>query len=170
MARLVSQNRLRNLNRGKFLVRNADSLAARMIRTLVLTVAICGTACAVEPTHSLGDSVNLGPRAKPKPGDRGGELFAAVCAVCHENLATRAPSPAMLSLMSPHSIVRTLTIGLMQVQGKSLSPADKVLVAQYLTGHEVGQGPDQLEPPSCPKERAAFDFDDPPALTGWGIN
>jgi polyvinyl alcohol dehydrogenase (cytochrome) len=133
-------------------------------------MALCGVSPAEQPPSSLGDSVNLGPRAKPKPGDRGGELFDTVCAICHENLATRAPSPAMLSLMSPNSIVRTLTTGLMQIQSQSLSAQDKILVAEYLTGHKVDQGPDRLEPPVCSKERAAFDFNDPPALAGWGVN
>jgi polyvinyl alcohol dehydrogenase (cytochrome) len=128
------------------------------------------TPCIADNPKSLGDSVNLGPRAAPKPGDRGGQLFSDRCAICHENVTTRAPSPAMLSLMAPESIVRTLTDGAMQAQGKAVADPDKVLIAEYLTGRKVSEGSDGLTPPMCSSADAAFDFDRPPELAGWGID
>ena len=142
-----------------------------LVAALFATINSLSTPCfAEEPPTSLGDSVNLGPRAAPRPDDRGGQLFSASCAMCHENLATRAPSPAMLSLMSPNAIVRALTTGVMQIQGKSVADPDKILIAEYLTNHKVVLGADGLSPPACPAGAAAFDFDEPPPYAGWGVD
>src|SRR6266581_8522621 len=114
--------------------------------------------CFADEPGSLGDSVNLGPRAKPKPGDRGAEVFDTVCAACHENVASRAPSPAILSTMSPNAIVRALKTGVMQVQGQAISDKDKITVAEYLTNHKVADESDRLSPPSCKGREAEFAF------------
>ena len=54
----------------------------------------------------------------------------------------RAPSPVMLSLMSPNGIVRTLKVGVMRTQGEALSDSDKTDVAEYLTKRKLADRSD----------------------------
>jgi polyvinyl alcohol dehydrogenase (cytochrome) len=64
---------------------------------------------------------------------KGAEIFKGLCAACHENVASRAPSPILLSIMSPNGIVRALTDGVMRGHGLALSEEVKIHVAQFLT-------------------------------------
>ena len=132
--------------------------------TCSLVVGLLTLAVADEP---LAGGNSLGPQAKP--GDRGAEVFETVCAGCHEGAITRAPSPAILSLMSPTAILRALRTGAMRVQAQGLSDSDKVHVAEYLSNHNVTEGTDQLSPPQCKGASAEFAFDEPPAFSGWGL-
>jgi polyvinyl alcohol dehydrogenase (cytochrome) len=100
---------------------------------------------------------------------RGAEIFNTVCAACHANPTSRAPSPVMLSLMSPNGIVRTLKVGVMRAQGEALSDSDKTDVAEYLTKRKLADGSDHLAPPVCKGRAAQFAFDRPPPFPGWGL-
>jgi polyvinyl alcohol dehydrogenase (cytochrome) len=105
-----------------------------------------------------------------KAGGRGSTVFQSICAACHGNIATRAPSPAMLGLLSPNTIVRTLRVGVMKGQGEALSDSDKVAVAEFLTKHKVSDSSDDhLAPPQCNGDESKFSFDEPP-LPGSGFN
>jgi polyvinyl alcohol dehydrogenase (cytochrome) len=64
--------------------------------------------------------------------------FEQHCAVCHDNVATRAPSRASLRVMSPAFIVDALTNGLMKAQGSGLTADERIALAEYLTGRNVG--------------------------------
>src|SRR5450755_1785309 len=72
--------------------------------------------------------------ANPDPQEA---VFQQHCAICHNNPATRAPGAASLRAMSPSFIVNALTSGIMQGQGAGLSPAQKVSIAEYLTGKKL---------------------------------
>jgi polyvinyl alcohol dehydrogenase (cytochrome) len=100
---------------------------------------------------------------------QGAEIFASRCAVCHENVTSRATSPLLLGIMSPNSIVRALTDGVMRGQGLALSVDDKIHVAQFLTKRKVGDGADRLAPPACSPAELEFDYKKPPPFSGWGI-
>ncbi len=64
-------------------------------------------------------------------------VFQQHCAICHDNPATRAPGTASLRAMSPSFIVHALTSGIMQGPGAALSPAQRVSIAEYLTGKKL---------------------------------
>jgi polyvinyl alcohol dehydrogenase (cytochrome) len=100
---------------------------------------------------------------------KGAEIFKGLCAACHENVASRAPSPVLLSIMSPNGIVRALTDGVMRGQAQALSAEDKIHVAQFLTKRKIGDGSDRLAPPTCSASDREFDYDKVPAFVGWGI-
>jgi polyvinyl alcohol dehydrogenase (cytochrome) len=72
-------------------------------------------------------------------------------------------------MMSPKGIVRTLTDGVMRVQGQALSAEDKVHVAQFLTKRPLGNEADGLAPPVCGPAERKFDFDQIPPFSGWGL-
>ena len=57
-----------------------------------------------------------------------GMIYTKNCASCHEQGIGRAPQRAMLLLMSPDSIHRALTRGVMQAQSAGLSDDDKIAV------------------------------------------
>jgi len=79
----------------------------------------------------------LASEESPKPESAQEAVFEQHCAVCHNNPATRAPARTSLHAMSPSFIVGALTSGVMQAQGAALSPAQRVALAEYLTGHKL---------------------------------
>ena len=82
------------------------------------------------------------------------------------NPATRAPARASLHAMSPNFIVQALTNGIMKPQGSVLSPEQRVLLAEFLTGRKVG-----AEAPMAGRCHGVLPFSlDGPSFNGWGAN
>jgi polyvinyl alcohol dehydrogenase (cytochrome) len=92
-------------------------------------------------------------------------IFAAHCAVCHNNPVMRAPDRSVLNDMSPRFIVEALTSGLMKEPGKALEPAQRVALAEYLTGRNIGA--ETAMPGKCagPAQPLAWGQ---PGYNGWG--
>jgi len=99
----------------------------------------------------------------------GGQIYTRVCATCHERGLNRAPQRAMLLLMSPESIYRAMTKGVMRAQAVGLSDADKIAVAEFIAKRELDPALENAEPVRCEGEAAAFDYDEPPVFAGWGL-
>jgi polyvinyl alcohol dehydrogenase (cytochrome) len=93
-------------------------------------------------------------------------MFENTCAVCHDNPETRAPARASLHGMLPDFILDALTNGTMKIQGSALSPAQRVSLAEYLTGRKLG-----TQTPMAGRcgEMGAFSTEGP-AFSGWGAN
>jgi polyvinyl alcohol dehydrogenase (cytochrome) len=95
----------------------------------------------------------------------GAALFQQKCATCHSpNNDMRAPEPQALREMSRASILSALDSGRMRWQGKFLSKAKKVAIADYLGKPDIpvvaamtGFCARDLDPPP-----------NPPGWTGWG--
>jgi polyvinyl alcohol dehydrogenase (cytochrome) len=85
--------------------------------TLALLLAVPGMASAQQPQPPAGDAV-----------------FARACATCHQAGQTAVPPPDALRAYTPEAIVNALTNGKMAAQGATLTTADRVAVAQFLTG------------------------------------
>ena len=100
---------------------------------------------------------------------KGAEIFSGLCAACHENVTSRAPSPILLGIMAPNGIVRALTEGVMRGQGQALSAEDKIHVAQFLTKRRIDDGTDRLAPPACSPSDREFAYERVPVFSGWGI-
>ena len=100
----------------------------------------------------------------------GGKIYTDNCASCHEQGLDRAPHRAMLLLMSPDSIYRALTQGVMQSQSAGLSDKDKLAVAEFLGGGEIGDLATSPEPAQCKDQSNQFDYNEPPVFEGWGLN
>lgn len=100
----------------------------------------------------------------------GGRVYLESCATCHEGGVDRAPQRAMLLLMSPESIHRALTKGVMRPQAAALSEADKVAVAEFLSRSTMGDTQALAAPPGCAGESAGFDYAEPPVFSGWGLD
>ena len=74
----------------------------------------------------------------------------------------------ILGLMPPGAIVNTLTNGAMRIQGQGLTDADRIAVAEFLSGKPLGK-PEEDRAPRCVGRAAAFDFAEPPVFPGWGL-
>jgi polyvinyl alcohol dehydrogenase (cytochrome) len=68
----------------------------------------------------------------------GEALFGSECAMCHmTGAADRAPALETLRQMPADAVVTVLTTGRMAAQAQKLSPADRVAVAEFVTGKTV---------------------------------
>lgn len=100
----------------------------------------------------------------------GGRVYMQACASCHEAGLNRAPQRAMLSLMTPETIYRALTRGVMQAQAALLTDEDKVLVSEFLAKTSLNLDVATTEPVFCEGDAANFDYDEPPVFAGWGLD
>ena len=93
----------------------------------------------------------------------GAALYKQRCSICHEvSGETRAPGPAALRLMSPGNIVRALESGAMKEQGAALTPGQRRLVAEFLTGKSVGEKAAAVTG-YCPDRNASL----PSSVANW---
>jgi len=114
-------------------------------------------------------SLRMSQDAAAREGWPGAKLFAAHCATCHLGGVEKAPSPTMIGMMTPEAVFSSLSTGIMQAQGASLSESERLQVAEYLTGRKAGEG-DPYPSPQCRGSAAAFDHSAPPGLVGWGFD
>lgn len=99
----------------------------------------------------------------------GAEAYAQACAHCHEGQVARAPGRDMLEIMSPESVLRSLTVGVMQQEAAGLSPEEREGLAEYLTGRSIDHA--AVSPaPQCGEEIAGLDLERPPFASGWGFD
>ena len=97
----------------------------------------------------------------------GAAVYKNACANCHESGMARAPARNILELMSPNSMLMTLTDGIMQQQANALSSEQKQSVVEYL----VGTVENELPPVNyCGDEKQGFDWSQLPVASGWGID
>jgi len=150
----------------------------RIFAAVCLTAAIAMGGCSEqpapppEPSEPASESAATPPRTDFVMGDlssHGGQLYMRACGTCHESGLDRAPQRAMLLLMSAESIYRAMTEGVMQPQSAALSDEDKVAVAEFLARAPIDEALAGVEPPMCEGEAAAFDFEEPPVFSGWGL-
>ncbi len=102
----------------------------------------------------------------PAPPVNASAVFAKKCGSCHfEGNDLRAPEPTALRNMSRAAILTALQSGRMRWEGKSLSPAEKSAVAEFLGKSDLavaasltGVCARDLDPPA-----------DPPIWSGWGV-
>lgn len=98
----------------------------------------------------------------------GRPFYDEACGACHEGAVKKAPHRDMIGLMPPEAILRTMTDGIMQEESAALSHEQKVLVAEYLAGVEMGATPTQI--PACPEDMPAIDPSAITAVRNWGID
>jgi polyvinyl alcohol dehydrogenase (cytochrome) len=113
-------------------------------------------------------STGRSPSSEPKDETGGADVFANVCAPCHEGEGSRAPATATLRRMNPTVIYRALTVGAMQAQARNLSDAAKKAVSEFFAGTNL-PGESGVVAPSCSGSAATFDPAQPPAYSSWGL-
>jgi polyvinyl alcohol dehydrogenase (cytochrome) len=73
--------------------------------------------------------------------DAGAQIFARSCANCHNSAQSgRTPSRFSLAQLTPRAIVAALEQGVMRAEGADLTPAQRITVAEHLTGGSYRSG------------------------------
>ncbi len=117
-------------------------LGSLLASTLLVLGAISLSGCSNSELQSGKDidpNSQQAMRAAEQARDSlpGKAHYERACAACHEGAIERAPHRQMLVLMTPETILRALTSGLMQAQSSQLSDEQKRDVAEYLGGRSV---------------------------------
>ena len=73
--------------------------------------------------------------------------YDRVCIACHNGTVKKAPHREMIGLMTPESVLHTITKGIMREEAALLTDQEKREVAEYISGVELGGELTQL--PSC---------------------
>ncbi|HEY4361394.1 MAG TPA: PQQ-binding-like beta-propeller repeat protein [Bryobacteraceae bacterium] len=113
---------------------------------IIIAISVGLAACAafallaqppVTPGAFPGGPKGGAPKAPPaKPA--GEVLFGSECATCHlAGEASRAPALETLRQLPADAVLTALTTGRMSTQALRLSPADRVAVAEFVTGKTV---------------------------------
>jgi len=157
-------------------LRTTTRVAASCIGLLVAMLALLqgAPACAAAPggedaTPKSTINARLFDIPDPLQGGQGGQVYLSHCASCHDLGLDRAPQRAVLALMSPQSIHRALTQGVMAVQGAALTAAERLAVAQFIANRSMDAAAKAADPPACRGDAARFDHSEPPVFSGWGL-
>ena len=110
----------------------------------------------------LLSSVSSAPAQSPS----GQRLYQLHCAMCHEAGIAPFMDHSVLKTMPPESIVSVLSGGAMRNQAANLSQAERVAIAEFLTGRRVEQLP-PADANVCPKQPPK---DSEPQWNGWGVD
>jgi polyvinyl alcohol dehydrogenase (cytochrome) len=96
-------------------------------------------------------------------------LFAQHCAACHINpVEDDVPTRAAMGTLAPNSIVESLTEGTMRLQGQALTPAQRVSIAELVTGRPVLAASAQLDQGLCTASAPFAGLESGPRWNGWG--
>ena len=76
----------------------------------------------------------MAQQPQPLAGDA---VFARACASCHQPGQTAVPPPDALRAYTPNAILNALTNGKMAAQGATLTTAERVAVAEFVTGRAL---------------------------------
>jgi polyvinyl alcohol dehydrogenase (cytochrome) len=119
--------------------------------------------------EALRDKMDASKTVADRETMPGAAVYRAHCQFCHEGQAPKAPSRTFLQMMTPESIDRALTVGIMQRQASTLTTDDKKHVAEYLSGLPFG-APEPPTAPRCAGAAARFDVAREPDIVGWGFD
>jgi polyvinyl alcohol dehydrogenase (cytochrome) len=119
-------------------------------------------------TFALPPSSGAG-QAQPAGNGQGGAVYERACAECHAMVESRAPTRDALRAMSPEAIHNALVNGKMQLQGSTLTEADRRAVAEFLAGRPFDETPAAAAASTmCTTSQPMSDPAGGPAWNGWG--
>ena len=115
----------------------------------------------------LLSGIAAGPLAAQQ-GDDGATVFETVCTACHGNPDFEdAPDIDVMREFPPGAIVNTLVNGKMQVQGALLTEAQRIAVAEFITGRTVDLSAGFFAN-RCTSPGLVTALDDDMDWNGWG--
>jgi len=103
----------------------------------------------------------------PKSVHPGEALLQQNCLHCHLGSVAKAPPLAMLQELSASSVLQAMESGVMQAQAKSLDSNQRRVLAEFITGKQVG---DDTESQLKMCEESKIDLGQPPSVQGWGVD
>ncbi|TGD74868.1 pyrrolo-quinoline quinone [Mangrovimicrobium sediminis] len=147
---------------------------ARGLVAALATSALLAHAALAAPTHDPAARAqsesykDITANLDPGTAALGEKVYNTVCVSCHEHGLNRAPQRFILAFMTPESILKALTEGVMRTQAEALSLEEKQAVAQYLTSRGLGSGDNADTTVMCAS--ATPELDALPVLRGWGFD
>ena len=110
------------------------------------------------------------PPAWPQGVPDGARVFEERCAGCHAGggLEAGTPSREDMAGFSPNFILGALNEGAMTLQAEGVSPAERVAVAEFLTGQSVVESPIEITTGVCTGAAPTARLDSMPLWNGWG--
>jgi polyvinyl alcohol dehydrogenase (cytochrome) len=113
---------------------------------------------------SLAAGIAAAQSSSPPDGKA---LFQTNCLACHSpSPENRAPLPEALANLSQAAIVNALETGAMKVQGSTLTPAQRVAIARFLS-KDAGVRTTNATPNICP---AGGSLNSLAGWNGWGVD
>jgi polyvinyl alcohol dehydrogenase (cytochrome) len=106
---------------------------------------------------------------QPAAAVNGSAVYDRACAGCHATAASGAPTRETLRALTPEAIHNALVNGRMQVQGSTLTEAERRAVAEFLAARPFGALP--AASATAAKCTASAPMSDPtrgPSWNGWG--
>jgi polyvinyl alcohol dehydrogenase (cytochrome) len=100
----------------------------------------------------------------------GAPLYLQYCAICHEGQVPKAPAKLWLGMMPVDQVHASLTTGVMTQQAAALSDAQRIQIAEYLTGDTLADAKPAVLAPSCRGAAAEFDASAAPRIASWGFD
>lgn len=99
----------------------------------------------------------------------GEALYQQYCSQCHEGNVPRAPHNILFRMSAAEDILAAMNDGVMQAQSADLSTAQRVLVANYLSGNEVSE---KTSKPilACGPDKPLTTVSQADGITGWGVD
>src|SRR5687768_10303107 len=99
----------------------------------------------------------------------GAAVYERACAGCHATTASGAPAREVLRTLTPEAIHNALVNGKMQLQGSSLSEAERRAVSEFLAERPFGSAPvAAVANGRCTASPPMTDPARGPAWNGWG--
>src|SRR5688572_8608549 len=119
---------------------------------------------------ALGALPASAQQAAPIPGAAdGGAVYERACAGCHATSGSGAPTREALRALTPEAILNALVNGRMQVQGSTLSDAERRAVAVFLAARPFGAAPATVATvTTCKTSTPMSDPSRGPSWNGWG--
>lgn len=150
------------------------SLATAVLILLTLLVTACSQetdkvpeSAAAENESPQSAQLHLAGQETGSEDHPGRAVFEKFCAKCHMGGVPRAAHISALRMLPNESMLKTLKQGVMVEQTREMTDKQREDVTFYLTGSPKAAVP---MPATCSAKEAAFDYDQPPFATGWGIN
>ena len=130
-------------------------------------IAMMLVACqqAAPPAAEDAAAAAGAPQA-PHPGEA---EYVKYCAECHDKAVYKSPSRLFVSMMGARNVLAAMEGGPMTEQASMLDDAGRVAIAEYLTGQNPRNMPEEKQPPLCDADHG-FAASSIPVSLGWGVD
>jgi len=102
----------------------------------------------------------------PHPGEAD---YVKYCAECHDKAVYKSPSRLFISMIGARNVLAAMESGSMTEQAAMLDDAGRAAIAEYLTGQNPNDLPDEKQPPPCDADHG-FAASSIPVSLGWGVD
>ncbi|MCZ6666122.1 MAG: PQQ-binding-like beta-propeller repeat protein [Gammaproteobacteria bacterium] len=111
------------------------------MKNRILLRAAIVVGCGFTALAGVAQTLDFSRVGETVADEKGELIFADTCATCHSSAQSgRTPSRFSLGQLTARAIVAALEDGVMRAEGANLTPAQRVIVAEHLTGTAYTSG------------------------------